>query len=504
MAALSFSASAAEFLQSASSASALYVVAPKAALADGSAFALLAGSALPVAAAFGEGGVGAALAASAGASVNGSMTSSTVVGFGSALQTLGVVALPDESSRYYSPTQSMAVTGGLKGVGGGDGTAAVLVVLADAEYALPAVRGVARALPRYSRKTGGGTSREVAVGVCTVAAPAAVLPPPATWALAAAAVRNTARINDTPTADMNTAEVEEEARTALAGVPNVTVESIVGDELLENGLGAIHAVGRTSLSPPRLVVLTLTPSDPAAAAKPPIALVGKGIVYDTGGLNLKGNGGRGMKDDMSGAGAVLGAFQFLATAAAAGSELSAPLVAALCLAENSIGPDSYRPDDILTMHSGKTVEVGNTDAEGRFVIGVRARCPHQPALLLLLLLLLTTLVPRIAQRPALSTCLLARVRLHRCLAQDGCSWCARELGAKIVIDAATLTGHSSFTGKTHAAAMASDGALEELAIAAGLSSGEHVVPMVFLPEAQVTHHEPVLLSELWNNAEKAR
>jgi leucyl aminopeptidase len=74
----------------------------------------------------------------------------------------------------------------------------------------------------------------------------------------------------------------------------------------------------------------------------------------------------------------------------------------------------------------------------------------------------------------------------------------------MVLDAATLTGHSSFTGKTHAAAMASDGALEELAIAAGLSSGEHVVPMVFLPEAQVTHHEPVLLSELWNNAEKAR
>jgi len=184
------------------------------------------------------------------------------------------------------------------------------------------------------------------------------------------------------------------------------------------------------------VLLTLTPTDPEAAKQPPVAIVGKGIVYDTGGLNLKGNGGRGMKDDMSGSGAVLGAFQYLATAAAAGQELAAPLVAALCLAENSIGPDAYRPDDILTMHSGKTVEVDNTDAEGRFVVG------------------------------------------------DGCSWCARELGAKVVIDAATLTGHSSFTGKTHAAAMASDGPLEQLAVAAGLSSGEHVVPMVFLPEAQ--------------------
>ena len=109
-----------------------------------------------------------------------------------------------------------------------------------------------------------------------------------------------------------------------------------------------------------LQVLIATSTEPARA-----------FWAHAGGLNLKGNGGRGMKDDMSGAGAVLGAFQYLAAAAAAGSELGAPLVAALCVAENSIGPNSYRPDDILTMHSGKTVEVGNTDAEGRFVIGVR-------------------------------------------------------------------------------------------------------------------------------------
>ena len=205
-----------------------------------------------------------------------------------------------------------------------------------------------------------------------------MLPPPPSWSLAIEAVRNTARINDTPTADMNTGEVEAVARLVLEGVPNVTIEAIVGDDLLMNGLGAIHAVGRTSLSPPRLVVLTLTPTDPAAATQPPIALVGKGIVYDTGGLNLKGNGGRGMKDDMSGAGAVIGAFQYLATAAAAGQELGAPLVAALCLAENSIGPDAYRPDDILTMHSGNTVELVRSRAR----LQGRHRCSdaHRPQL----------------------------------------------------------------------------------------------------------------------------
>ena len=221
----------------------------------------------------------------------------------------------------------------------------------------------------------------------------------------------------------------------------------------------LHAVGRTSTVAPRLVLLRLTPSDPVAAAQSPIALVGKGIVFDSGGLNLKSDAGRGMKDDMSGSGAVLGAFQLLAGIAAKDTslELKAPLIAALCLAENCIGPNSYRPDDIIAMHSGKTLEVEDTDAEGRLVVG------------------------------------------------DGCSYVARELGARVVIDAATLTGHD-FTGKTHAAVMSNSALLERRCIEAGLQSGEHVsllrvfavinkfscdpdavlaqvAPMVWLPEA---------------------
>ena len=84
------------------------------------------------------------------------------------------------------------------------------------------------------------------------------------------AVRLTARLAETPAEQMNCDAVEAEARAAVDGLPNVTVHSIVGDELLAAGLNAIHTVGRSSLVEPRLVVLKLTPRDPSAAAAPPI------------------------------------------------------------------------------------------------------------------------------------------------------------------------------------------------------------------------------------------
>ena len=160
-------------------------------------------------------------------------------------------------------------------------------------------------------------------------------------------------------------------------------------------------------------------------------------MYDTGGLSLKGDGGRLMKDDMTGAAGVLGAFTLLGTLAARDPslQLRAPLFAALCLAENSIGPRSYRPDDIIQMHSGLSVEVTDTDAEGRFVVG------------------------------------------------DGCSFLARERGCRTIIDAATLTGTTGFTARHHGAVMSNDARMERLCLEAGLQSGEHMVPMVWLPEA---------------------
>ena len=114
----------------------------------------------------------------------------------------------------------------------------------------------------------------------------------------------------------------------------------------------------------RSAVLSYQPQRPADPPLPALAWVGKGIVYDTGGLSMKGKTDMpGMKSDMGGSAAVLAAFS-----AAVQRGYGGALHALLCLAENSVGPSAIRPDDILTLYSGKTVEIINTDAEGRLVL----------------------------------------------------------------------------------------------------------------------------------------
>jgi len=131
-------------------------------------------------------------------------------------------------------------------------------------------------------------------------------------------------------------------------------------ELAEGGFGGLLAVGRGSRVPPRLVELTYSPADPLGS----VVLVGKGITFDTGGLSLKrGTSNATMKSDMAGAAAVAATCAVLA-------DLDIRLrVTGLCpLAENMPGGDAQRPDDILTAHGGTTVEVRDTDAEGRLVL----------------------------------------------------------------------------------------------------------------------------------------
>ena len=119
--------------------------------------------------------------------------------------------------------------------------------------------------------------------------------------------------------------------------------------------------------PPRLLVLDYKPP----GAKRTFALVGKGVVYDTGGLSLKATAGMSsMKGDMGGGAAVVGAFHALAS-----TGFGQRVVAAVPLAENAIGPNSYRNDDIIVMHSKKTVEINNTDAEGAPAPGRRRELP---------------------------------------------------------------------------------------------------------------------------------
>jgi leucyl aminopeptidase len=131
-------------------------------------------------------------------------------------------------------------------------------------------------------------------------------------------------------------------------------------EMEKLGMGSLLAVARGSANAPRLVVLRY---EGGGAAKP-FALVGKGITFDTGGINLKVQGGiEEMKFDMLGAASVIGAF-----AAVAEMKLPVNLVCVVAAVENMPDADAYRPSDILTTMSGKTVEVGNTDAEGRLIL----------------------------------------------------------------------------------------------------------------------------------------
>ena len=122
-------------------------------------------------------------------------------------------------------------------------------------------------------------------------------------------------------------------------------------------------VGRGSHNPPRLVRLDYEPSDPAANVAT-IALVGKGITFDSGGLSLKSpDGMTTMKTDMSGAAAVLATLQ-----ACAALGVRHKVIGLMPLAENMPGPDAIKPGDVLTIRNGKTIEVLNTDAEGRLVL----------------------------------------------------------------------------------------------------------------------------------------
>ncbi|WP_433413542.1 leucyl aminopeptidase [Microtetraspora malaysiensis] len=161
----------------------------------------------------------------------------------------------------------------------------------------------------------------------------------------------------------------------VATKAGLTVEVLDETALKEGGFGGITGVGQGSVNPPRLVRLAHTHPDAART----IAFVGKGITFDSGGLSLKpANSMDWMKSDMGGAGAVLGA---LITIARLGVPINA--VGYLCLAENMPSGTAMRPSDVLHTFSGKTVEVLNTDAEGRLVLvdGIARAAQDNPDLI---------------------------------------------------------------------------------------------------------------------------
>lgn len=208
---------------------------------------------------------------------------------------------------------------------------------------------------------------------------------------------------------------------------NIDLKIIQDDQLTQNGLNGIYSVGMAAVNKPALAILSLNEKTDMKG----IALVGKGICYDTGGLSIKsGLNMISMKGDMGGSAAVLNAFSIICKL-----NIKTKIYALLCLAENAVDQLSIRPDDIITMHSGKTVEVNNTDAEGRLVLA------------------------------------------------DGVSYASKVLGCEYIIDIATLTGAQIMcTGKHISTIMSNNKELEELIIECGKKSGDLVFPMLYCPE----------------------
>lgn len=258
----------------------------------------------------------------------------------------------------------------------------------------------------------------------------------------AASIREVAYMGDAPADVMSAGKVVAIARDVHSSLEDmgkkVDINVLRMKELVDGGFGGIVGVGigASVAGPdrePALVHLSHTFGSPDEPNARNFALCGKGIIFDTGGLSIKSRTGMcNMKVDMLGAATVLYAFK---SAVEIGAIQSGRLDALLCVAENSVSAMATRPDDILTMHSGRTVQITNTDAEGRLVVS------------------------------------------------DGVSYAAKNLEPDYIITTATLTGAQGIsTGKRHCAVMATSEMAEKGAVQAGKHSGDTCFPVLYAPE----------------------
>ncbi|MBD7919502.1 leucyl aminopeptidase family protein [Cellulomonas sp. Sa3CUA2] len=212
----------------------------------------------------------------------------------------------------------------------------------------------------------------------------------------------------------------------LATKAGLDVQVLGPRELAAGGFGGILAVGSGSASTPRLVRVSYTPTGGGGRH---VVVVGKGITYDTGGLSIKPREAMvPMKTDMAGSAVALAT-----VLAAARAQVPHRVTAVLPLAENHVGAASYRPGDVVTIHGGTTVEIANTDAEGRLVLA------------------------------------------------DALAWADATLDPDVLVDVATLTGAATLgLGRQHAALYGTDDALVAALTAAGDRTGELVwhMPLV--------------------------
>jgi leucyl aminopeptidase len=244
-----------------------------------------------------------------------------------------------------------------------------------------------------------------------------------------AAWTNHARdLANAPASELTPVTFADRAAELSARFDTVTAEALEPHEMRERGMGALLGVGMGSHNPPRLIVLRYEPAQPARAGLV-LGLVGKGITFDSGGIALKSpTYMEEMRGDMSGAAAVVGA-----TGAIAELGLPIRVLTVVAAAENVMGGGSFRPGDILTASNGKTIEITNTDAEGRLVLA------------------------------------------------DALVY-AREQGATHIVDLATLTGAMSRAmGDFYAGVFSYDDDWRDEVVAAGEASGDHAWPWPMHP-----------------------
>ena len=196
---------------------------------------------------------------------------------------------------------------------------------------------------------------------------------------------------NTPANDMGPVALEA-AVVDLAGAFGATMEVIRGEALLEQNFPMIHAVGRAAAQAPRLIDMRW------GAAGPKLTLVGKGVCFDTGGLNLKPGASMAlMKKDMGGAATVLGMARMIMAL-----DLPLRLRVLIPAVENAVAGDAMRPGDILASRKGLSVEINNTDAEGRLVLADALSFAAEEAPDLLVSMATLTGAARVAVGPDLS------------------------------------------------------------------------------------------------------
>ena len=242
-----------------------------------------------------------------------------------------------KGDRFFAGKLVAALPDGVFRLAGGfpDSTLAALAI-ALASYRFTRFRKASEVLPRFATSEGVDAARV---------------------SLIAEAICMGRDLIDRPANDLTPSALEAVA-SDLAASQGATIEVTRGDDLARE-FPMVHAVGRAAAEPPRLVDITW--GDPGA---PKVTLVGKGVCFDTGGLDIKPSAGMLlMKKDMGGAAVALALASMVM-----GAGLNVRLRVIIPIVENAIASDAFRPGDVLTSRKGLTVEIGNTDAEGRLIL----------------------------------------------------------------------------------------------------------------------------------------